>query len=287
MTRVLHISDTHFGTERPDVVEALVALAGEQAPELVVLGGDITQRARRAQFDAAARFAARLGAPVLAVPGNHDIPLFNLLARWRAPYGGYRRAFGDALEPVYESPALLAIGVNSTRPARRKDGEVSPEQVRRVAGRLRAAAPSQLRLVVAHHPVRAIVGQDRVNLLHGHRAAVAAWAAAGADLLLGGHIHLPYVRALGKNGENAQDGPHIQDAPSAWAVQAGTAVSRRVRGAVPNSVNLIVWDPSAIRRACRVERWDCPGGGRPFERAGRHELPLRPAIPPAATGGAG
>src|SRR5690606_26580013 len=108
MTCVLHISDTHFGTEFPDVVEALVALARDQAPELVVLGGDITQRARRGQFEAAGRFVARLPAPVLAVPGNHDIPLFNLLARWRAPYGGYRRIFGHDLEPVYESPGLLA-----------------------------------------------------------------------------------------------------------------------------------------------------------------------------------
>jgi len=271
MTRVLHISDPHFGTEIPDVVEALVTLARAQAPELVVLGGDITQRARHGQFEAAARFVARLPAPVLAVPGNHDIPLFNLLARWRAPYGGYRRVFGDDLEPVYESAGLLAVGVNSTRPSRHKDGEISREQIERVAGRLRSAGPRQFRLVVAHHPVRAVVDKDRANLMHGRRAAIDAWLDAGADLLLGGHIHLPYVRALHESGSGA--GAHRR----LWAVQAGTAVSRRVRAAVPNSVNLIDCMESGAGRTCRIERWDCSGGGRAFERVECHDLALEAA----------
>ncbi|HET9206155.1 MAG TPA: metallophosphoesterase, partial [Burkholderiaceae bacterium] len=114
MTTLLHISDTHFGTEQAPVVEALVRWAREQRPGLVVLSGDITQRARRKQFDAARRFVQRLGpVPTLAIPGNHDIPLFNLAARVFSPYVGYVRAFGAQLEPVIESPQWLVIALNT------------------------------------------------------------------------------------------------------------------------------------------------------------------------------
>src|SRR5690606_31580206 len=144
MSRLLHLSDLHFGTEDPEVAAALLQLAREQQPDLCLLSGDITQRARRAQFAAARAFVQQLPAPVLAVPGNHDLPLFNLPLRLLNPYGNYRRAFGPSLEPQLERDDLLLIGVNSTRPARHKDGEVSAAQIERVAARLRQARPGQL-----------------------------------------------------------------------------------------------------------------------------------------------
>ena len=131
MTTVLHLSDPHFGTELAPVCDALVALCQAQQPSLIVLSGDITQRARSAQFQAARAFMARLGAPWLALPGNHDIPLLNLWARLRHPYAGYQRAFGDTLEPVHHDGNVLAIGVNTTRARRHKHGEVSREQIGR------------------------------------------------------------------------------------------------------------------------------------------------------------
>ncbi|WAI82989.1 MULTISPECIES: metallophosphoesterase family protein [Achromobacter] len=245
MTRILQLSDTHFGTERKPVVEAALDLARALKPDLVVLSGDITQRARRAQFAVARRFIERLSLPVLAVPGNHDIPLYNVFARALNPYGNYRRALGAVLEPVFESPGLLAVGVNTTRPRRHKDGEISDTQIARVAQRLRQARPGQLRIVVAHHPVRAKVESDLSNLLKGRERALAAWAQAGIDLVLGGHIHLPYVLPLSSaNG------------PAGWIVQAGTACSRRVRGSVPNSVNVITHEDEGGQPLCHVERWD-------------------------------
>lgn len=249
MTVLLHLSDTHFGTEQPEVVEALVRLAVRLRPQLVVLSGDITQRARAAQFRAARRFVDRLDAPAtLAIPGNHDIPLFNLAARLWAPYANYRRAFGTRLEPVHDADGLLVVCVNTTRAHRHKDGEVDAMQVRRVAERLRRARPEQLRIVVTHQPVHVTRPEDASNLLHGREDALRAWAEAGADLVLGGHIHLPYVQSL------AGTLPGVSRAP--WCVQAGTAVSRRVRDGVPNSVNVIRHDPQAWPRECLVERWD-------------------------------
>lgn len=244
MSVLLQISDPHFGTEQPLVAEALVALAKQQRPDLLVLSGDITQRARPAQFRAARAFMDRLGALLLAVPGNHDIPLFDLWARLHNPYAAHVAAFGADLEPMHVSPDLMVVGVNTTRPWRHKHGQVSAQQVERVARILANAEATQLRVVVVHQPIAVKRPQDATNLLRGHAAALQHWAAAGADIVMGGHIHLPYVMAL----------PNL--ARPMWAVQAGTAVSSRVRRGVPNSVNLLRWGAASDAGCCRVEQWD-------------------------------
>lgn len=245
---LLQVSDTHFGTEEPAVVEAAVRFCTEQRPEMAILSGDITQRARRAQFAAAARFVERLKTPRrLTLPGNHDIPLFNLVARLCHPYAGYRAAFGADLSPMVDWPAARVIGVNTTRPARHEDGEVSSQQVAQVRKRLAAASPGQLKVVVTHQPIHVITEQDRKNRLHGAEHALPAWSAAGADLILGGHIHLPYIRELGVEAGLPR---------RVWIVQAGTAVSRRIRGGIPNSLNLIRYVVAQGERRCSVERWD-------------------------------
>lgn len=243
MSVLLQVSDTHFGTERAPVVEALVAFAAELRPDLVVLSGDITQRARRAEFDAARRLVERLPpAPLLALPGNHDIPLFNLAARIFSPYRAYGRVFGEHLEPVYESHDLLVLAVNTTRAYRHKHGEVSRRQIDEVAGRLRSSSRSKLRIVVTHHPIHVPPGAEERNLFRGHARAARAWAAAGADLVMGGHIHLPFARRM--------------DAPPLWVAQAGTAVSRRLRpGAPANSVNVVRYEAGLGV----IERWDYDG----------------------------
>lgn len=248
MSTVLHLSDAHFGTEQPGVVEALLQLARDHAPDLLVLSGDVTMRARRAQFEAAVVFLKRTRIPdILVLPGNHDIPLYNVLGRLISPYYNYQRAFGTDLEPEFESPDLLVIGVNTTRRLRHTQGRVSPEQLDRVSRRLRAAKPEQLRIVVTHQPVHVVRDYDEKNLLHGRAAAVHAWSSAGADLILGGHIHLPHVRPL-------QEVFDLQRA--VWSVLAGTAVSYRVRADIPNSVNMIRYAPAGMPPQCTVERWD-------------------------------
>jgi 3',5'-cyclic AMP phosphodiesterase CpdA len=229
------------------VVAALQRLSERLAPDLLVVSGDLTQRARRSQFEAARRTLGALQARQrLVIPGNHDIPLFDLLARLAWPYRGFRRAFGARLAPHVETAELLAVAVRTTRRWRHVNGTVSARQIDEVAQRLAAAAPRQLRIVVTHQPVQVPREAERHNLLRNHRAAIRAWSAAGADLILGGHIHLPYVLPLTPE-------PH-----PTWVVQAGTAVSNRVRDDVPNSVNVLRYD--ATQRRCRIERWDCDAG---------------------------
>ncbi|MGA8052466.1 MAG: metallophosphoesterase family protein [Burkholderiales bacterium] len=263
MSVLLQISDPHFGTEQPPVVEALAALARQQRPDLLVLSGDITQRARPAQFQATRTFMDRLGVPLLAVPGNHDIPLFDLWTRLRRPYARHVAVFGSELEPLHSSPDLMVVCVNTTRAWRHKHGEVSGLQIDRVARTLAGARAEQLRVVVVHQPVAVTREEDVPNRLRGHAAALQRWAASGADIVMGGHIHLPYVMAL-----------HGLARPM-WAVQAGTAVSSRVREGVPNSVNLLRWGADSSSGCCQIEQWDFSAAELAFVRAKVSEV--RPA----------
>ncbi len=256
MTTLLHISDTHFGTEQAPVVEALAALAAQLSPDLLVLSGDITQRARTAQFAAARRFLDRLALPFVSIPGNHDLTVLNPLVRLLAPYTGYRRAFGDVLEPVHESAGLLVQCVKTTRWWRHIEGEVSVAQVERVAARLRSARPEQLRVVVVHQPLHVEGRVEAKHLLRGRAVALKSWAEAGADVVLGGHIHLPCVTELTPDGAT---GARI------IVAQAGTALSSRLRRGVPNSVNVIRHD-TAHASCCTIERWDFSAERAVFER---------------------
>ena len=254
MSVVLHLSDTHFGTEQAPVVEALEALARQLQPDLLVLSGDITQRARPEQFQAARAFVDRLRAPVLAIAGNHDIALYDLWARIRRPYARHAAAFGSDLEPVFRGNDLLVVGVNTTRAWRHKHGQVSRTQVERVARLLARAEPAQLRLVVVHQPAAVTRPEDRANRLRGSGHALARWSQAGADMVLGGHIHLPYVAS-----------PPGLPRPL-WVVQAGTAVSDRLREAAPNSVNVLRWGRHAAAGRCSIERWDYFSAAGAFAR---------------------
>jgi 3',5'-cyclic AMP phosphodiesterase CpdA len=271
MSVLLHISDTHFGTEQAPVIAALKVLARERMPDILVFSGDITQRARPEQFESARRLCDEMAIPaMIALPGNHDIPLLDVVSRIAQPYRNYLRAFGPSLEPTLDTDDFLVIGVNTTRPSRHKNGEVSTEQVRRVASRLEGARPRQLRVVVTHQPAAVVRPEDEHDRLRGADHALQTWSRAGADLVLGGHIHLPYVADL-----RLQRDPTVRPM---WCVQAGTAVSTRIRRGTCNSVNLIHWDalPQGQPRTCRVERCDYRADKGWFETETDQVLELGP-----------
>ncbi|HEY6133917.1 MAG TPA: metallophosphoesterase [Rubrivivax sp.] len=255
MTLLMHLSDTHFGTERPEVIEALVRLAQSQRPSAIIASGDITQRARSSQFAAAKRFIDRLGAPALVIPGNHDLPLFNLPMRLLAPYAGFQRAFGPSLDPRQMLERAWIAGVNTTRRWRRKHGEISAAQADTAARWLEGAPEGVLRVVVTHQPVAVSRLRDSVDLLRGGRQAAVRWARAGVHLVLGGHIHLPYFLPL------ARAWPELER--PVWLAQAGTAVSRRTRAEAGNSVNLV---RHVVRLGWQLERWDHTPATGSFER---------------------
>jgi 3',5'-cyclic AMP phosphodiesterase CpdA len=264
MSLVMHLSDTHFGATQPGVVEALHRLIEEQNPNIVIHSGDVTQRALPSEFRAAKELMERHAASHwLVVPGNHDVPLWNPVGRLLAPYSAFTRGLGVAPESEIDLPDVLVLGVNTTRRWRHKHGQVSESQVERISERLRQARPEQLRVVVTHQPVHVIAQRDRINRLRGAERAVSAWSRAGADLLLGGHIHLPYVRPLHESARGVSR--------RTWVVQAGTAVSSRTRGRHPNSLYLIDHDGS---RECYVARWDLDAEEQEFRAAESFALEL-------------
>jgi 3',5'-cyclic AMP phosphodiesterase CpdA len=262
VTVVLHVSDLHLGTEQEPVVQSLRELARELRPDLLLVSGDITQRARSAQFARAAALVRELGAArVLAIPGNHDVPLFNVAARALDPYAGYRRYFGRELEPRFETADCLVLGVKTTRRYRHVDGEISAAQRARVAAQLRSASPAQLRLVMLHQPIAVPRPTEEHNVVRGRDEAVRDWAEAGADLILSGHIHLPFVLPLHESFSLPR---------SVWAVSAGTAISSRTRHDAGNSLNVIRTLPTP--RTSIVQQWDYDASSTHFRCVAEHKL---------------
>ena len=273
MSCLLHLSDTHFGTEQPEVLAALRRLALAVRPDVLLMSGDITQRATAAQFRAARAFVDSLDiAAVVAIPGNHDIPLLALNQRLFSPYARFSASFGNELEPGYESDDVRVITVNSTRWYRHKNGTLSARQIEAGARRLAQARPGQWRLVMMHHPIAVTQPRDIVNRVHHHAAAIQRWREAGADLVLGGHIHLPYVVPLHRTAEAAAGhASTLRPQRPVWAVQAGTAMSWRVRREAGPSVN-VIRTHAGVHRLALVERWDHIEPDRGFERVSVHDF---------------
>jgi 3',5'-cyclic AMP phosphodiesterase CpdA len=187
--RILHVSDLHIGTpEDPQVERAVEALAGRVGPELIVASGDLTHRGRRAQHERAHRFLTGLGAPVLVVPGNHDLP-YTVPARFTRPWAEFERVW-ETTEPTYASPALHVIGLNSARPYRQQGGALRGAQLRAAGERLAAAAAGAYRVAVLHHHLLGAPWRAARKRPVSHRNRVLReLIAAGADLILAGHIH--------------------------------------------------------------------------------------------------
>ena len=204
--RVLaHLSDLHFGRVDRAALEALRRRVAELAPHLVVVSGDLTQRARARQFRAARAFLDSLPGPRIVVPGNHDVPLFNLFARFLAPLAGYRRFIAEDAEPSYIDEEIAVLGVNTAHSLTWKSGAVSEAQLERIREEVGALDGTVTKVLVTHHACEAL---ERL----------------GADLLLSGHLHASRA-ALGER-------------VPAVMVQAGTAASRRTR-AEPNAFNVL------------------------------------------------
>jgi 3',5'-cyclic AMP phosphodiesterase CpdA len=187
--RILHVSDLHVGTHEDEQVErAVAAMAAEVAPDLVVASGDLTNRGRRAQHERAHSILNSLGPPVLAVPGNHDIP-YTLPARFTHPWAEFDRLWGTT-EPTYASPTLHVVGLNSVRPLRQQGGALSGAQLERAGVRLRESPDGAYRVAVLHHHLIAPPWRSARKRPVSHRNLVLrSLVSAGADLVLAGHVH--------------------------------------------------------------------------------------------------
>lgn len=187
-SRILHVSDLHVGARADPILERALGLLVEATePELVLASGDLTHKGRAAEHERAAVLLRGLGIPVLAVPGNHDIP-HSFPARVTSPWARFEREWGTT-EPVHEGLAAHVVGVNSVRPWRHQSGAVADAALDRVGERLGEAAPGALRVVVLHHQLLGAPWRTRKRPVAHRTHVLARLVDAGADLIVSGHIH--------------------------------------------------------------------------------------------------
>jgi len=243
---LVHLSDLHFGRLDPAVLEPLRRAVHDAKPHLLAISGDFTQRARRSQFAAARDFLDSLAPPKLVVPGNHDVPYWNVARRFLQPLTRYRRYISDDLEPEYVDEEIVVLGVNTARALAHGGGRINAGQVDRIVRRLSALPQSLVRIIVTHHPFDLPPGVRERRLLGRARMAMVRLSKANADVFLSGHLHLSHASRAAER--------YRIEGHSGLIVQAGT-VSTRGRGEQP-SFNLLrierpeialikyVWDPA-------------------------------------------
>jgi 3',5'-cyclic AMP phosphodiesterase CpdA len=230
MSRILlHVSDLHFGRVPPGMAEALEAVALKIAPDVLVVSGDLTQRARIEEFEQARTFLDRLPFPRVVIPGNHDVPLFNPYGRFVERLARFRRYITEDLSPSYHDDEVAVYGVNTARSLTWKGGRINALQINAVRALLCELPPNVTRVITTHHPIDVA------------RAALRRWSGCGADLLLCGHLHV---------GATALDEKTL-------IVNAGTAISTRGRGQA-NSFNVIGID---TRSHVTITQWAWDGQG--------------------------
>jgi 3',5'-cyclic AMP phosphodiesterase CpdA len=263
MRTIAHLSDLHFGALDERLLEPLRQTLHRSAPDLIAISGDLTQRARRAQFRRARAFLDQLHAPLLVVPGNHDVPLYDLAARFADPLRRYRRYITSDLTPVHADDEVLVVGLNSTHAYafRHGRGKVRTTQVLSATARLNLAPPHVVRIVVTHHPFDLPIGHDEHHLIGGATMAMGWLAAAGVNVFLAGHLHVSHI---GQTAERYRIAGH-----SALVVQAGT-MSRRLRGepVAFNVLHVSAQDVTVIRHTWSDgEAAFVPSRTERFERA--------------------
>jgi 3',5'-cyclic AMP phosphodiesterase CpdA len=262
MARIAHLSDVHFGCHDEKVVDGANAWLQEQQPDLIIVSGDFTQRARVEQFQQASTWLNKLrsaGWPVLAVPGNHDIPLYDVATRFAAPLHRYKKYISNDLCPWFENDEVAVLGINTARSLTFKDGRINREQMAIIRERFGAVADGKTKILVTHHPLYSMPigeGGELNEAVGRHDDAVRAVCEAGVNIALAGHFHRTYAAAARKM---------VEKAGGALVIQAGTATSKRLRNNELQSFNwihahrhndielqVIAWDGSGFRRGSHV-----------------------------------
>jgi 3',5'-cyclic AMP phosphodiesterase CpdA len=260
--QICHISDVHFGPPHlEELSSGLLGFVETRRPDLLVLSGDLTQRAKPHQFRQARAFIDSLPLPSLVVPGNHDVPLYRFWERFGRPFGTYRRHFADELEPVFEDEELLVVGINTAHGRTFKNGRFTPQRLSEVTDLLDAAPAGVFKVVVAHHHVIQPPWFDRQPVATNAWEAMDIFTRHGVDLVLSGHLHQSFI------GNSEEFYP--KGRPPVVILHSGTTTSNRGRAGErdKNTCNwirieeksLLVshyrWEPTLSRFAEHSRHW--------------------------------
>ncbi len=230
MVLIAHLSDLHFGAASVRAVEALLDSLTVKAPDLIVITGDLTQEGRKKEFEEAGAFLEKLPTKAFVIPGNHDLPVRNLIARFMSPYARFEHYINHDISPVYSDSHIKLIGLNSARRAavdiNWSYGRLSKPQIESVAEQLKVAPAQTIKAVALHHPFIRGPGKAGARTVGRASEALDAFARNGLDMALSGHVHHSKADILTVGDRNIV------------LVQAGTATSVRTRHEAP-AYNLI------------------------------------------------
>jgi len=223
------------------VADGVLRVVEERKPDVVVLSGDLTQRAKPEQFRQARAFVDRIAAPTLVVPGNHDVPLYRVWERVFDPFGAYRKHFAQELEPIYEGDGLFILGINTAHGWTLKDGRIRLRRLLEVEKQLRAVPETVFKVVVAHHHLIPPPAFGTQRVLTNAFEAIDVFSRAGVDLVLSGHLHQAFI--------NNSEEFYPVGRPPVVIVHSGTTTSNRGRGVErhKNSCNWIDCNDDGIR----------------------------------------
>jgi 3',5'-cyclic AMP phosphodiesterase CpdA len=245
MRKIVHLSDIHFGTADFTVAAKVVEKINEIKPDVVVVSGDLTQRARSVEFQQAREFLDQLPQPQIVVPGNHDVPMHNIFDRFLRPLHKFQKYITNNLMPTFIDDEIAIVGVNTARSLTIKDGRINKEQVQYIQSKLCGLNDDFLKIVVTHHPFDLPEGSHHDEVVGRAKKAMRRIAECGGDVFMAGHLHVSHIDTTAKRYK-------LESGKLALVIQAGTATSVRVRGEV-NSFNLIEFD----RPQLKIERLEC------------------------------
>lgn len=255
MRKIAHISDLHFGAADDLVAERLIECVTSLEPHLVICSGDLTQRARTSQFVAARAFLDKLPKPQMVIPGNHDVPLYNVYDRFVNPLEKFESIITPELEPFISDDEIAVAGINTARSLTIKGGRIGRDEAERLRDKMSQLPERMLKLVVTHHPFDVPDGEDEQDIVGRAEEMLPIIASSGADVFLSGHLHKSHI------GHSARR-YRLDNGYSALIIQAGTAISNRERGE-ENSFNMLEFDHPLLT----VHRYTCPIRTEPFRLA--------------------